>query len=68
MLVIVNGEPRELVPGSTVASVIDSLRGAPDGRGIAVALDGEVVPRGRWDDTKLTDGVRIEVVVAVQGG
>jgi sulfur carrier protein len=68
MLVIVNGEPRELVPGSTVASVIDSLRGAPDGRGVAVALDGEVVPRGRWDDTKLTDGARIEVVVAVQGG
>jgi sulfur carrier protein len=68
MLVSVNGEPRELVPGSTVASVIDSLRGAPDGRGVAVALDGEVVPRGRWDDTKLTDGARIEVVVAVQGG
>jgi sulfur carrier protein len=68
MLVSVNGEPRELVPGSTVASVIDSLRGAPDGRGVAVALDGEVVPRGRWRDTELTDGARIEVVVAVQGG
>jgi sulfur carrier protein len=36
--------------------------------GIAVAVNGEVVPRGSWPDTRLTDGDRVEVVTAMQGG
>jgi sulfur carrier protein len=44
------------------------LPGTPEGRGVAVALDGEVVPRGQWQRTDLDDGARVEVVVAVQGG
>jgi sulfur carrier protein len=51
-----------------VASVVASLPGAPDGRGVAVAVEGEVVPRAQWPSTELRDGVTIEVVVAVQGG
>jgi sulfur carrier protein len=68
VLVLVNGDARELADGATVASIVASLDGIPAGRGVAVALDGEVVPRGRWDQTELSDGARIEVVVAVQGG
>ncbi|HEY2653788.1 MAG TPA: sulfur carrier protein ThiS [Solirubrobacteraceae bacterium] len=68
MLVLVNGDARELATGTTVAGIVASLPGVPEGRGVAVALDGEVVPRGRWDQTELIDGARIEVVVAVQGG
>jgi sulfur carrier protein len=68
MLVLVNGEPRELAPGSTVASLVGSIPGMPTGRGLAVALDGEVVPRGRWDEVELNDAARVEIVVAVQGG
>lgn len=68
MLVLVNGDARELPAGSTIAGVVGSLRRAPDGRGVAVALDGEVVPRGEWQQTELRDGARVEVVVAVQGG
>lgn len=68
MRVVLNGEPRELAAGTTVAAVVASLHGVPEGRGTAVALDGEVVPRGRWPRTELTDGARVEVVVAVQGG
>jgi sulfur carrier protein len=66
--VTLNGEPREL-PGS--ARVIDAVveSGAePTGRGVAVAVDGEVVPRGEWDGLVLRDGQRIEVLQAVQGG
>jgi sulfur carrier protein len=37
-------------------------------RGVAVAVDREVVPRSRWDDTHLADGQRVEVLEAVQGG
>jgi sulfur carrier protein len=41
---------------------------APDARGVAVALDGEVVTRSRWSDTELAEGARIEVVAAIGGG
>lgn len=66
MDVIVNGEPRALPEGATVATVLAELD-LPE-RGIAVALDREVVPRGQWDRTVLGDGSRLEVVRAVQGG
>ena len=43
--------------------------GAPaDGRGVAVALDGEVVPRGEWSTTAVREGQQVEVLHAVQGG
>jgi sulfur carrier protein len=68
VVVTVNGERRELPAGATVASVIAGLSSAPDGRGVAVAVEGEVVPRGAWEQTSLAEGVHIEVVAAVQGG
>jgi sulfur carrier protein len=68
MRVVVNGEPRELTTGTTVAGVVAAIPGTPEGRGVAVALDGQVIPRGRWQETELVDGARVEIVVAVQGG
>jgi sulfur carrier protein len=68
MNVLLNGEERELESGATVADVVASLPGAPDGRGVAVAVDGAVVRRAEWTSTALAPGARIEVVVAVQGG
>jgi sulfur carrier protein len=64
----VNGEPRELPAGATVASVVEALTGRLQGRGVAVALGGEVVPRGAWPQTRLEDGAEVEIVAAVQGG
>lgn len=72
--VIVNGKPRELPPQATVLSVVALL--ADDGdrspeaasRGVAVAVDGEVVPRDDWSSTALEDGARVEVLAAIQGG
>jgi sulfur carrier protein len=66
MQVLVNGEPTALPEGATVATVVADLE--LPARGIAVALDREVVPRGRWDSTPLAEGARVEVVHAVQGG
>jgi sulfur carrier protein len=70
--VTINGEQREIEPASTVASVVHSMAGAgagaPGGRGLAVALSGEVVPRTLWSSTELADGDQLEIVVAVQGG
>ncbi len=67
MRVELNGEPLELPEG---ASVEDAVRasGAVEGRGVAVALDGEVVPRAAWAATALAPGQSIEVLAAIQGG
>ena len=67
MIVTVNGERRELAPGATVASVVELLDVEPGARGIAVALDGEVISRSRWENAELEDGALIEIVAAIQG-
>ena len=66
MNVIVNGEPTELAPGATVDTVLATLD-VPV-RGVAVAVDAEVVPRGEWQERELSEGARIEVLRAIQGG
>jgi sulfur carrier protein len=66
MTLTVNGDSRELPPGTTLADLIGQLTATA--RGIAAAVDGEVVPRRAWPDTKLADGAVIEIVTAVQGG
>lgn len=68
MDVLVNGEERSLAPGTTVADLVASLGAPADGRGVAVAIDTEVVPRSSWGATELTAGARVEVLIAVQGG
>jgi sulfur carrier protein len=68
VIVTVNGEAQELAGGATVASVLELLDVSPGARGVAVAVDGEVVTRSRWSETRLRDGARIEVVAAIQGG
>jgi len=64
--VLVNGEPTELESGATVEAVLASLE-LPD-RGVAVAVDAEVVPRGEWPAHELNEGARVEVLRAIQGG
>jgi sulfur carrier protein len=63
-----NGDWRELDDDATVADAI-ALLGVPlDARGVAVALDREVVRRGVWSETQLTAGARVEILTAIQGG
>ena len=66
--VTVNGERRELADGATVADAVRAAGAPADGRGIAAAVDGEVVPRGAWESTGLGAGQELEVLQAVQGG
>jgi sulfur carrier protein len=63
-----NGQESELQPGETVAAVLRRLELSPEARGIAVAVDGEVVPRAGWETYVLSDEARIEVLTAIQGG
>jgi thiamine biosynthesis protein ThiS len=64
--VFVNGEYRELDDDATVETVVREL--GVDRRGTAVAVNGEVIPRGEWHETALHDGQELEVLHAVQGG
>lgn len=63
----VNGEERVL----EVSTVVELLRAEevdPEGRFVAVAVNGVVVPRGRWDSAPLQDGDDIEIVRPAPGG
>ncbi|MBM2619195.1 sulfur carrier protein ThiS [Actinoplanes sp. LDG1-06] len=65
MRLTVNGKPFE---GDTpsVLALVESITEAR--RGVAVAVNGEVVPRSTWNVTKLGDGDSVEVLTAAQGG
>lgn len=65
MKVIVNGEAVELADNTTVAGLL-AAQGFPV-KGIAVAVDWSVLPRSEWE-LPLSDGAKVEVVTAVQGG
>jgi sulfur carrier protein len=67
MTVRINGEPHEVNDATTIADVVRSLVERAE-RGVAVALDGDVVPRSEWEATTLRDGAHVEVLRAVQGG
>ncbi len=63
----INGAERILTAGN-LARLLEQLGYGNDRRGIAVALNGQVVPRSAWDERKLQAGDEIEIVGAVQGG
>jgi sulfur carrier protein len=65
-MIVLNGTTRG--GAASVADLLAELGLAPAARGVAVAVDGEVVPRSQWAATALADGSRVEVVDAIQGG
>lgn len=64
-MITLNGNPTE-GEGLTIAELLARME-VPD-RGVAVAVDAEVIPRGEWERCVLSDGAHVEVVTAVQGG
>jgi sulfur carrier protein len=68
MIIKVNGQPREVAPPVRLSDVLDLPEGATTPRGTAVAVDGEVIPRSQHATIELTEGARVEIVTAVQGG
>jgi sulfur carrier protein len=68
MRVVLNGSAAELADGATVREAVEALDLPAEGRGVAVAVDAEVVPRTEWETHELQDGARVEVLRAIQGG
>jgi sulfur carrier protein len=67
-VIVLNGEISEVRPGETLAQVLNRLGVSPDARGVAVAVDGVVVPRACWEVFMLAQDARVEVLTAMQGG
>jgi sulfur carrier protein len=65
--VLVNGAPAT-VPSGTLALLLRGLGVGDARRGVAVALNGTVVPGTRWESTPVAEGDAVELVGAVQGG
>ena len=68
MTIELNGDRIELCAGASVAELVERTGAGGNRRGVAVAVDGEVVPRSAWDETVVSDGQKIDVVGAIQGG
>lgn len=67
-MISLNGQQSDVRAGETVAAALARLDLALDARGVAVAVDGEVVPRTQWESFALAGDARVEVLTAMQGG
>jgi thiazole synthase len=68
MRIELNGSPHELAEGASLADAVAASGADGESRGVAVALDGDVSPRGEWASTRLYEGSKVEVLAAIQGG
>jgi sulfur carrier protein len=68
MKLVVNGSPHEYDGSPELRSFLDALEIRQDRRGLAVAVNEMVIPRGEYDRVLLKDGDRVEIIEAVQGG
>jgi len=67
MTVFVNDQPRALAAGTALVDLLREL-GLAERKGVAIAINDEVVPRSTWPVRPLVDGERILVIQATQGG
>jgi len=67
-VIVLNGERTEVAAGETVLTVLARLGLSGETRGVAIAVDGEVVPRGAWETFALGEDAHVEVLGAMQGG
>jgi len=67
-VIMLNGQGSDVRPGESVAAALARLGLGLDARGVAVAVDGEVVPRGAWQSFALPESARVEVLTATRGG
>ena len=66
-MITLNGEPRER-DGATIVELLSDLGVEDRARGVAVAVNGEVVPRAQWPSLRVGAGDRVEALTAMQGG
>jgi sulfur carrier protein len=67
-VILLNGELADVRGGESVTAVLARLGLDADARGVAVAVDGEVIPRAGWESYAVPEDARVEVLTAMQGG
>lgn len=67
-MITVNGEPRPLPTHRSVKALLRAEGLDPARRGIAVAVNGAVVPRQQWDESAVGEGDTVEIVKPFSGG
>jgi sulfur carrier protein len=67
-VIVLNGERSDVCAGETVLAVLARLGLDSEARGVAVAVDGEVIPRAGWESYAVPEDARVEVLTAMQGG
>ena len=68
MQITLNGENRNVGNGISIRDLLIDLAHDPDRRGVAVAVNAEIVVRAKWSSTRLASGDRVDIIAAVQGG
>lgn len=67
-MIVLNGEESDVRPGELLSAALTRLQLDLQARGVAVAVDGVVVPRAQWASYTLAAHARVEVLTAMQGG
>jgi sulfur carrier protein len=67
-VIVLNGQRSDVSAGESIEAVLARLGLETDARGVAVAVDGEVVPRALWQSFTVGEDARVEVLTAMQGG
>jgi sulfur carrier protein len=67
-VIVLNGQTSDIRAGESVVAALTRLGLDVDARGVAVAVDGDVVPRAAWSSFVLGEDARVEVLTAMQGG
>ena len=66
MTIIVNGQPKELLPAETLQTLVGRLANAPEH--VIAEVNGTIIDRKAWPVTLLKDGDKAELVTFVGGG
>jgi sulfur carrier protein len=64
----VNGEQKPAATATTIAELLITENVDPEARFLAVAINGTVVPRSKWDGAAINPGDAIEIVSPAPGG
>jgi sulfur carrier protein len=68
MIFTINGEKKDIGSVDTLARLLGVVGVTSETKGVAVALNGEVVPRSAWASARVQENDSVEIVYAVQGG
>lgn len=66
IVILVNGESREAAAGTNVVGLLTQL-GLNTGR-VAIEHNLQILPKAKWEETRVTEGDRFEIVQFVGGG